>query len=158
MYTASVITISDRASSGIYQDKSGPTVSRLLSENGYSVIDTQIISDNKDFIINTLRDAAEKGIHLIITTGGTGFASRDVTPEATLSVIEKETPGISEYMRMKSMEITPRGMLSRGVAGICKGSLIINLPGSPKGAAENLSFVLPHLTHGLDMLNGKEES
>ena len=158
MYTASVITISDRASSGIYQDKSGPAVSRLLSENGYSVIDTQIISDNKDFIINTLRDAAEKGIHLIITTGGTGFASRDVTPEATLSVIEKETPGISEYMRMKSMEITPRGMLSRGVAGICKGSLIINLPGSPKGAAENLSFVLPHLTHGLDMLNGKKES
>lgn len=158
MYTASVITISDRASSGIYQDKSGPTVSRLLSENGYSVIDTQIISDNKDSIINTLRDAAEKGIHLIITTGGTGFASRDVTPEATLSVIEKETPGISEYMRMKSMEITPRGMLSRGVAGICKGSLIINLPGSPKGAAENLSFVLPHLTHGLDMLNGKKES
>ena len=158
MYKASVITISDRASSGIYQDKSGPTVSRLLSENGYSVIDTQIISDNKDFIINTLRDAAEKGIHLIITTGGTGFASRDVTPEATLSVIEKETPGISEYMRMKSMEITPRGMLSRGVAGICKGSLIINLPGSPKGAAESLSFVLPHLTHGLDMLNGKKES
>lgn len=158
MYKASVITISDRASSGIYQDKSGPTVSRLLSENGYSVIDTQIISDNKDFIINTLRDAVEKGIHLIITTGGTGFASRDVTPEATLSVIEKETPGISEYMRMKSMEITPRGMLSRGVAGICKGSLIINLPGSPKGAAENLSFVLPHLTHGLDMLNGKKES
>ena len=158
MYKASVITISDRASSGIYQDKSGPTVSRLLSENGYSVIDTQIISDNKDFIINTLRDAAEKGIHLIITTGGKGFASRDVTPEATLSVIEKETPGISEYMRMKSMEITPRGMLSRGVAGICKGSLIINLPGSPKGAAENLSFVLPHLTHGLDMLNGKKES
>ena len=158
MYKASVITISDRASSGIYQDKSGPTVSRLLSENGYSVIDTQIISDNKDFIINTLRDAAEKGIHLIITTGGTGFASRDVTPEATLSVIEKETPGISEYMRMKSMEITPRGMLSRGVSGICKSSLIINLPGSPKGAAENLSFVLPHLTHGLDMLNGKKES
>lgn len=158
MYTASVITVSDRASDGLYEDKSGPAVSELLTEFGYSIRNTRIIPDEKERIIKALHNEVDRGINLIITTGGTGFSPRDITPEATLSVIEKETPGIAEYMRMKSMEITPRGMLSRGIAGICRSSLIINLPGSPKGAVENLGFVLPHLTHGLDMLNGKKES
>ena len=117
MYTASVITVSDRAAGGTYEDQSGPAVVQLLKEHGYEVIDTIIIPDEKN----------------------------------------KEAPGIAEYMRQKSMEITPRGMLSRGVAGIRNRSLIINLPGSPKGAVENLSFVLPHLAHGLDMLGGVKE-
>ncbi len=157
MYTASVITVSDRASNGVYEDKSGPAVSKMLSEAGYSVSGTFIIPDEKNTIVKTLLRECENGVHLILTTGGTGFAKRDITPEATLEVIERETPGIAEYMRMRSMEITPRGMLSRGVAGIRENSLIVNLPGSPKGAVENLGFVLPHLMHGLNMLNGKKE-
>ena len=157
MYTASVITVSDRAAQGIYQDKSGAVVAELLKEYGYDIINTIIIPDEKNTIKNTLLTLCEQGVHLIITTGGTGFATRDITPEATKEVIEREAPGIAEYMRQRSMEITPRGMLSRGIAGIRGKSLIINLPGSPKGATENLSFVLPSLTHGLDMLNGIKE-
>ena len=157
MYTSTVITVSDRAYSGEYEDKSGPAVSAMLAEAGYEVGDVIIIPDEKEIIEGALIAQADKGVHLILTTGGTGFAERDVTPEATKAVIEKEAPGIAEYMRKKSMEITPRGMLSRGAAGILKRSLIINLPGSPKGAAENLGFVLPHLKHGLDMLRGEKE-
>ena len=157
MYTATVITISDRAAQGIYEDKSGPAIAELLTEQGYQVLDRIIIPDKKNTIVNTLQEQCDKGVHLIVTTGGTGFAPRDITPEATKEVIEREVPGIAEYMRQKSMEITPRGMLSRGIAGIKGNSLIVNLPGSPKGATENLGFVLPSLTHGLDMLNGIKE-
>lgn len=157
MYKASVITVSDRAFSGIYEDKSGPAVAELLKSHGYEIISAMIIPDEKNEIKKTLLTQCEQGIHLILTTGGTGFAPRDITPEATKEIIEREAPGIAEYMRQKSMEITPRGMLSRGIAGIRNNSLIINLPGSPKGAVENLSFILPHLNHGLDMLNGKTE-
>lgn len=158
MYTASIITVSDRASQGIYEDKSGPAVRELLESAGYTVKSAIIIPDEKNIIEKALLRECEQGVHLIFTTGGTGFAPTDVTPEATKAVIEKETPGIAEYMRQKSMEITPRGMLSRGVAGIRGKSLIINLPGSPKGAVENLGFILPHLQHGLDMLKGEKES
>lgn len=157
MYKASVITVSDRAFSGIYEDKSGPAVAELLKSHGYEIISAMIIPDEKNEIKKNLLTQCEQGIHLILTTGGTGFAPRDITPEATKEIIEREAPGIAEYMRQKSMEITPRGMLSRGIAGIRNNSLIINLPGSPKGAVENLSFILPHLNHGLDMLNGKAE-
>ena len=157
MYTATVITVSDRAANGLYEDKSGPAVANLLTEQGYQVLDLIMIPDEKKMIKDTLSELCDKGVHLIITTGGTGFAPRDITPEATKEVIEREAPGIAEYMRQKSMEITPRGMLSRGVAGIRGTSLIINLPGSPKGATENLSFILPHLGHGLDMLNGVKD-
>ena len=155
-YTATVITVSDRASRGEYTDLSGPAVSDLLKEAGYTVNDIIIIPDEKNTIIDTLLGECERGTALIVTTGGTGFAPRDVTPEATLEVIERQAPGIAEYMRMRSAEITPRAILSRGVAGIRGRSLIVNLPGSPKGAAENLSFVLPHLEHGLDMLFSQE--
>ena len=157
-YTATVITVSDRAYNREYVDQSGPAVYDLLSKAGYHIESVHIIPDEKNKIIETLRSACDNGVNLIVTTGGTGFAPRDVTPEATRAVIEREAPGIAEYMRMKSSAITPRAMLSRGIAGICKDSLIINLPGSPKGAVENLSFILPHLTHGLDMLNGVKES
>ena len=157
MYTASVITVSDRAAGGTYEDKSGPAVIHLLKEHSYQVAKAIIIPDEKNKIKNTLVAECDTGVHLVITTGGTGFSPRDITPEATKEVIEREAPGIAEYMRQKSMEITPRGMLSRGVAGIRGTSLIINLPGSSKGATKNLSFILPHLRHGLDMLNGVKE-
>lgn len=157
MYTAAVITVSDRAARGVYEDQAGPAVKKLLQDNGYTVKDVIIIPDEKNKIIETLTSLCEKGISLIVTTGGTGFSPRDITPEATKEVIEKETPGIAEYMRMKSAEITPRAILSRGIAGIKGRSLIINLPGSPKGAVENLSFVLPAVKHGLDILNGITE-
>ena len=157
MYTASVITVSDRASRGEYKDQSGPAVLELLEAAGYAISDLIIIPDEKNIIESMLKSESKKGVSLILTTGGTGFSPRDVTPEATKEVIERECPGIAEYMRQKSMEITSRGMLSRGVAGIRGRSLIINLPGSPKAAKENLGFILPHLTHGLDMLNGITE-
>ncbi|MBQ3417443.1 MAG: MogA/MoaB family molybdenum cofactor biosynthesis protein [Ruminococcus sp.] len=157
MYTAAVITVSDRAYSGEYEDKAGPAVAALLEKSGYAVKDTIIIPDEKNKVIDALTSLCEKGISLIVTTGGTGFSDRDITPEATKEVIEKETPGIAEYMRMKSAGITPRAILSRGIAGIRGRSLIINLPGSPKGAVENLSFVLPAVKHGLDILNGITE-
>ena len=158
MYTASVITVSDRAFNREYIDQSGPAVCDMLKEAGYRIESIHIIPDEKNKIIEVLQNECNLGIHLIITTGGTGFSPRDVTPEATRAVIEREAPGIAEYMRIKSSAITPRAMLSRATAGICKGSLIINLPGSPKGARENLGFILPHLAHGLDMLNGAKEN
>lgn len=157
MYTATVITVSDRAYNREYIDKSGPAVFDMLVSAGYRIESVHIIPDEKNKIIETLKASCELGVDLIVTTGGTGFSPRDLTPEATREVIEREAPGIAEYMRMKSAEITPRAMLSRGIAGIRGSSLIINLPGSPKGAVENLGFVLPHLTHGLDMLSGMKE-
>ena len=157
MYTASVITVSDRASAGVYADRSGPAVAQLLTDAGYEVIRQIIIPDEKNRIIDALIAECESGTSLVLTTGGTGFAPRDVTPEATRAVIERECPGIAEYMRMKSSTVTPRAILSRGIAGIRGGSLIVNLPGSPRGACENLAFVLDHLAHGLDMLSGMKE-
>ena len=133
-------------------------VAELLKTRGFEVCDTLIIPDEKNIIQKALLTYCDQGVHLILTTGGTGFSARDITPEATKEVIERETPGIAEYMRLRSMEITPRGMLSRGIAGIRDKSLIVNLPGSPKGAVENLGFVLPSISHGLDMLNGKPEN
>lgn len=156
-YTAAVITVSDRASTGEYRDKSGPAVSELLTAADYDVTDVIIIPDEKNRIIESLLSLCDQNISLIVTTGGTGFAQRDITPEATREVIEREAPGIAEYMRARSCAITPRAILSRGIAGIRGGSLIINLPGSPKGACENLAVVLPCLRHGLDMLNGMKE-
>ena len=157
MYNAAVITISDRAYSGEYTDRSGPAVSELLKSHGFKVIKTAIIPDDKDEIIRTLTELSDEGIDLILTSGGTGFSKRDVTPEATKALIERETPGLCEYMRMKSSQITDRAILSRSVSGIRKDSLIINLPGSPKAATENLSFIIDALLHGLDMLKGKKE-
>ena len=156
-YTASVVTISDRAYNRVYIDQSGPAVCTLLEKAGYQIASVHIIPDEKNKITETLQSLCDQGVHLILTTGGTGFAPRDITPEATRAVIEREAPGLAEYMRMKSDAVTPRAWLSRGIAGIRKGSLIVNLPGSPKGAEENLGFLLPILPHGLDMLNGEKE-
>ena len=154
MFTAKVITVSDRSARGERPDGSGPVVKALLEEAGYQVVDCIIVPDELEKIAQALRKGAEEDVALILTTGGTGFAPRDVTPEATLSVVERQTPGIPEAMRAASMRITPRAMLSRSVAGILKRTLIVNLPGSPKAAKENLEAVLPALNHGLLMLRG----
>ncbi len=152
-YTAAVITVSDKGSRGERVDTSGPAVRRMLEDAGLEVIHTAIIPDEADQIRDELiRCADEKHIHLVLTTGGTGFSQRDITPEATLSVVERETRGIPEAMRYASLQITPRGCLSRSAAGIRGKTLIVNLPGSEKAAKENLAAVLEALLHGLDML------
>lgn len=152
-YNAAVITVSDKCSVGERIDTSGPNLCRLLSEDGWDVVYTVTVPDEADQIIHQLRYCAEQlQVPLILTTGGTGFSPRDITPEATKKVILRETPGISEAMRAASMRITPKGCLSRGVSGICRQSLIINLPGSRKASEENILVVLPALKHGIDML------
>ena len=156
MFKAAVITVSDRCARGERVDEGGPRVAQALTGAGYEVVKTLIVPDEKEQIeaaIKALADA--RAAELIITTGGTGFAPRDVTPEATIAVCEKLCPGIPEAMRYASMQITPRAMLSRAQAGIRANSLIVNLPGSPKGAVENLEAVLPSLGHGLEMLSGR---
>ncbi len=151
-YTAAVLTISDKGSRGERVDTSGPALSKMLLRAGYEVVGGAILPDERAQIAEALRGFAAKGIALVLTTGGTGFSPRDITPEATLDVIERETPGLSELMRAESMKITPRGCLSRGAAGILDRTLIVNLPGSEKAARENLAAVLPALDHGLKML------
>ena len=152
-YTAAVITVSDKGAAGQRQDTSGPALCRMLEEAGWQVLYTAIVPDDMQAIEEKLLECSdEKGLPLILTTGGTGFSPRDITPEATRAVIERETPGIPEAMRAESLRITPKGCLSRGAAGIRGGSLIINLPGSEKAARENLNAVLSALKHGVDML------
>ncbi len=155
MFTARVITVSDRSYRGERPDAGGPLVRQILEEAGYEVDGVVIVPDEQPKIEEALIAAAEADVALVVTTGGTGFAPRDVTPEATVAVCRKLTPGIPEAMRSASMAVTPRGMLSRAAAGIRDRSLIINLPGSPKAARENLEAVLPALDHGLTMLRGK---
>ena len=156
MYRAAVLTVSDRVSRGERPDEGGPLVTELLKNAGYEVVRTDVVPDEQAQIEAALRQMADDGdIQLLVTTGGTGFAPRDVTPEATLAVCDRLTPGIPEAMRYASMQITSRAMLSRAQAGIRKGTLILNLPGSPKAARENLEAVLPAISHGLEMLSGR---
>lgn len=150
--SVNILTVSDRSFQGKREDISGPTIIDFLKENKYLIQDYQIVPDEIDQIVNILSKWVDKKIPLIFTTGGTGFAPRDITPEATLAIIEKETPGISEYMRYKSFQITPHATLSRAVSGIKNQSLIINLPGSPKAARECLEFLLPVLPHAIELL------
>ena len=152
-YTAAVITISDKCSRGEQVDTSGPALCAMLEEAGYTVCRTAVVPDEAEQIrAELLRCADEAHIALVLTTGGTGFSQRDITPEATLSVIERETRGIPEAMRWASLQITPRGCLSRSVAGIRGKTLIVNLPGSEKAARENLAAVLDPIGHGMEML------
>ena len=153
-FTAMVITISDRCAQGQRDDASGPLLVQLLQRAGYTVTGTAIVPDEYDVICHALRQAALANTALILTTGGTGFSPRDITPEATAAVCQRMAPGIGEAMRAASLRITPRGMLSRATAGLLDRSLIVNLPGSPKAAQENLEAVLPSLAHGLEMLRG----
>ena len=156
MYQAAVLTVSDRSFRGERPDAGGPLVAEMLKSAGYEVVTTAIVPDEQPEIEAKLRQIADSGtVQLLVTTGGTGFAPRDVTPEATLAVCDRLTPGIPEAMRYTSMQVTNRAMLSRAQAGIRKGTLIINLPGSPKAAKENLEAVLPAIGHGLEMLSGR---
>jgi molybdenum cofactor synthesis domain-containing protein len=156
MFKAAVITVSDRCARGERPDEGGPLVAEILKGAGYALVHTAVVPDEQEQIEQVLREIADKGLaELLVTTGGTGFAPRDVTPEATKAVCARMTPGIPEAMRAASMKITPRAMLSRAEAGIRKRTLIVNLPGSPKAAKENLEAVLPALDHGLTMLQGE---
>ena len=155
MFTAAVVTVSDRSFRGERPDGAGPAAAEMLKDAGYQVTETVIVPDEQEEIQTALiRLADGKDIALIVTSGGTGFSPRDVTPEATLAVCQRLTPGIPEAMRSASMAVTPRAMLSRAAAGIRGRSLIVNLPGSPKAVRENLAAVLPALEHGLEMLRG----
>lgn len=152
-YSAAIITVSDKGYRGEREDTSGPAVALLAENSGLDVVYRTIVPDDAEMIKTELiKCADELNIALVLTTGGTGFSPRDITPEASLEVIERETRGIPEAMRAESMRITPRGCLSRGVAGIRGRTLIINLPGSRKAAIENLNAVIVPIMHGLDML------
>jgi len=156
VYKAVVLTVSDRSFRGERPDTGGPLVAEVLRGAGYEVVRTAVVPDEQPRIEAALRGVADSGeAPLLVTTGGTGFAPRDVTPEATLAVCDRLAPGIPEAMRYASMRVTGRAMLSRAQAGIRGGTLIVNLPGSPKAAKENLEAVLPALAHGLEMLSGR---
>lgn len=155
-YNAAVITVSDLGWRGRREDTSGPALCALLRERGFAVVYTATVPDEAERIRAELVKCADAlGVALVLTTGGTGFSPRDVTPEATLEVLERQTPGIPEAMRAESLRITPKGCLSRSVAGIRGRTLIINLPGSPKASRENLLAVIDPVQHGLEMLLGE---
>ena len=157
-YRVGIITLSDKGSAGLREDKSGPLIRQMLEEDGRYQIEEEILlsDDCSDLEAELKRMADEAGIELILTTGGTGFSPRDNAPEATMAVATRNAPGIAEYMRAKSFEITSRAMLSRAASVIRNRTLIINLPGSPKAVCENLGFIISALPHGLDILLGRD--
>lgn len=155
-WKAAVVTLSDKGYEGEREDKSGPLLCEMLERAGYEVIRTLILPDEYEEIKECLCTLCDKDrADIVFTTGGTGLSPRDCTPEATLAVAEKNVPGIAEAMRLASLKVTPRAMLSRGVSVIRGQTLIINLPGSPKAVKENLEAVLPSLEHGLEILTGR---
>jgi len=148
-----ILTVSDRSSRGERPDASGPALMEIVNTHGWQVIKSGIVQDDLDTIKNTIIAWVDSGeLDVLLTTGGTGFAPRDITPEATRLVVERLTPGLDEAMRAKSLQITPHAMLSRAVSGIRKQTIIINLPGSPKAALENLQVLLPVLEHATKLL------
>ncbi|HKY44780.1 MAG TPA: MogA/MoaB family molybdenum cofactor biosynthesis protein [Pyrinomonadaceae bacterium] len=152
---AVVITVSDACSRGEREDTSGEALTQLLRDVGATIVDRKILADDLEPLVQTLREFADRSdVNLIITTGGTGLGPRDNTPEATKSVIEREAPGIAEAMRAESLKVTPMAMISRGVCGVRSGTLIINLPGSPKAVRESFAVIAPVLSHALDLLAG----
>jgi molybdenum cofactor synthesis domain-containing protein len=156
MFTAGVLTISDKGWRGQRYDESGKTIKDKLSEAGYKTVKYDIVPDEVDYIARKLIEWADEGsVDVILTTGGTGLAQRDVTPEATLSVVTKVVPGIAEVMRVKTSEKTPFAWLSRATAGVRSKSLIINLPGSTKAVRECLEIILPLIPHALEILKGQ---
>lgn len=155
---AVVITASDACSRGEREDASGEALRQLLTGAGAEVVARKILSDDLDPLVQALREFAERDdVNLIITTGGTGLGPRDNTPEATQYVIEREAPGIAEAIRAESLKVTPMAMISRGVCGVCSGTLIVNFPGSPKAVRESFAVIAPVLPHALDLLAGKTD-
>ncbi len=153
---AVVITASDACSVGEREDESGATLVQLLTELGTEIIAKEIVNDDLDPLADLLRTYADRAdVNFIVTTGGTGFGPRDNTPEATLRVIEREAPGLAEAMRMETLKDTPMAMISRGVCGIRSGTLIVNLPGSPKAVRESFDVIRPVLSHAIALLAGK---
>ncbi len=155
MFSAAVITASDKGYAGEREDISGAIIHEILLKNGFDVKQKVLLPDDKNMLTDAMTKLYREKIELIITTGGTGFSKRDVTPEATRNFIEREAPGISEAIRAYSMTITKRAMLSRGISGIKDDTLVVNLPGSPKAVEESLLYILDTLKHGLEILNGK---
>lgn len=156
MYRVGIITSSDKGAAGEREDLSGPAIRELLPTECYQVVSYQVVPDDKEILKGALiRLCDEEKCHLVLTTGGTGFSPRDVTPEATTEVAERMAPGIAEAIRAYSLSITKRAMLSRAVSGIRGNTLIINLPGSPKAVKESLEYILDTLPHGLDILSGE---
>jgi len=152
---AVVITVSDACARGEREDSSGAALVELLQEANATIVDRQIVSDDPDPLVQLLVDSAERlDVNLILTTGGTGLGPRDNTPEATRQVIEREAQGISEAMRVETLKQTPLAMISRGVSGVCSGTLIINLPGSPKAVKESFAIIKPVLPHAIDLIAG----
>lgn len=155
---ATVITVSTRAAAGVYDDEAGPRLVEALTAAGFAVGPVVVVPDGRAVVAEALRDAIEQQPAVVVTTGGTGLHPRDETPEATSDVIDYRVEGIAEAMRVAACKITPMGMLSRATAGVADRTLIVNLPGSPKGAVENLSVVLPVLAHAIDQLRGGDHS
>jgi molybdenum cofactor synthesis domain-containing protein len=156
MFNLAILTISDKASRGQRADRSGPLIRESFAGPDCEVVSYEVIPDEAALIAKKLKQWADVGnIDIILTTGGTGLAPHDVTPEATLSVIDKEVPGLAEMMRTRSFAATPNAMLSRAVAGMRKECLIVNLPGSPKAVAECLEVIMPVLPHAVDVIKGK---
>ena len=153
-YTSVVLTVSDRCFAGTQTDRSGPAIARLLAEAGAEVLGVQVVADEQADIVAALREAAQRAA-LVVTTGGTGLAARDVTPEATLAVCNRLVPGLAELIRQDGARHTPFAALGRGICGILGQTLMLNLPGSPSGAESSLRAVLPVLPHALDLLAGK---
>lgn len=156
MIQVGVITASDKGSRGEREDLSGPTLATLVQQIGGQVVEYVVLPDDQVLLEETMRLwADERGLDLILTTGGTGFSMRDVTPEATLAVADRMVPGIAEVMRMESLKVTPKAMLSRAIAVLRKRTLIINMPGSPKAVRECFAAIAPALPHGIQILKGE---
>ncbi len=150
-----ILTVSDRGSRGEYEDRSGPLIASIINTaTPWQITHQAIVPDEFDLLVQTLTQWCNEGVNLLLTTGGTGFSPRDITPEATQRVIERETPGITEAIRAESLRITKHAMLSRAVAGIRDHTLIINMPGNPKAVRENLDVLLPVLPHALELITG----
>lgn len=155
---AAILTLSDKGSRGERVDESGPALATWLTERGVNIVQSQVIADEFEQIVELLTEWADTDVaDIILTTGGTGVSPRDITPEATLNVLERVIPGFGELMRLRSLEKTPMATLSRAVAGIRNMSLIINLPGSPRGAVENLEAVWPTVGHAVEKIRGGQE-
>ena len=159
MYRVAIITSSDSGYAGEREDKSGPVIAEIVKNNGYEVSFMKVLPDDREMLSNEMkRIADEDAADIILTTGGTGFSPRDVMPEATMDIVERAVPGIPEAMRAYSMQFTKRAMLSRAAAGIRKGTLIVNMPGSPKAVTECLEYIISELDHAMGILKGTDKN